>query len=784
MSVEKISKIFEKNFARTLRSLLVSFAFVTSILFCTFLYFGISEARNQADGSIKAYRNNLVSIFILNEQSALDVAISALNEGSSLVHFARDNGQTLGLLAFRAVIETAGKEHGTLIYTIKPMQGLNSWIFGVSIFSWILTLLAVVVAFRRAQIELIESVSVPLELLSEKIRTSATASDKAGFQSHFDTLENPGTQEISDLQDALKRFSNEISEAHETAVSAKQDKAVASMTQMLAHDVRKPFSMFQASLEMIQQCRNASELKMVTQDFIPEINRAMNSVNGLLQDVMEVSSKAVPHLEEVRPEALIETTLVDLFSMQQDSSIALAYDFKNRRAVNADVQKLMRVFLNICGNAAQAMKGKGYIKFATRDLIEGGKDFVEFSILNTGSFIPEQDLSQLFEAFFTKNKKGGTGLGLAIAKKVVQAHGGRIFCRSKKDEAYPQGFVEFIFTIPAGGAVGQPQTAALPNHSSELRSKVMKLNSRVDEDAEQSIGVLELEQKVVQGLKKLGRKLDLLMVDDEQVYKNAIRLHCARSSELSELISISFASGSSEIDVSNLDGAILDVDLERGSLDGFEIASHLRNKFGNAFTCMHSNRTFADDFKRSLNSGADAFLPKPMSYEHFLRFLAQVESRLAAVAVSIPLDRGNQDHPKEEPTGRALKHEKIDTPRQERTIVAVVDDSRLVRTSWTLKLTGIKVVTFESPEAFFVWSDDSRELLPNLKAIVTDFHFDDKSSLTGHDFALSLRQVSDAPIVLCSDGEFEPGILNAFDTRIPKKALELKELEALLSNRT
>lgn len=95
-------------------------------------------------------------------------------------------------------------------------------------------------------------------------------------------------------------------------------------------------------------------------------------------------------------------------------------------------------------NAFQAIDGKGHIWIETKEQ-EG---FMQICIGNEGSHIAEAELSKVFDAFFTSGKKSGTGIGLAIAQKFVQAHRGQIWCESLRDAAFPQGKVEFFFTLP------------------------------------------------------------------------------------------------------------------------------------------------------------------------------------------------------------------------------------------------------------------------------------------------------------------------------------------------
>jgi len=90
------------------------------------------------------------------------------------------------------------------------------------------------------------------------------------------------------------------------------------------------------------------------------------------------------------------------------------------------------VFLNIIVNAAQAIadvvqdgsEGKGIIKVST----SSAGDWVEIKISDSGTGIPEEARSKVFDAFFTTKEVGkGTGQGLAIANNVVvKKHGGSL----------------------------------------------------------------------------------------------------------------------------------------------------------------------------------------------------------------------------------------------------------------------------------------------------------------------------------------------------------------------
>jgi signal transduction histidine kinase len=113
-------------------------------------------------------------------------------------------------------------------------------------------------------------------------------------------------------------------------------------------------------------------------------------------------------------------------------------------SVNIDWQRINQVLHNLLENAV-AHTGKGGI--ITVAAAERG-DWVEISVSDTGEGIPAQDLPNIFERFYRVDRSraratGGSGLGLTIAKRLVEAHGGKIEAQSKLGRGS-----RFSFTIP------------------------------------------------------------------------------------------------------------------------------------------------------------------------------------------------------------------------------------------------------------------------------------------------------------------------------------------------
>lgn len=110
--------------------------------------------------------------------------------------------------------------------------------------------------------------------------------------------------------------------------------------------------------------------------------------------------------------------------------------------INANMQQLNHVFMNIILNAADAMAGKGKLTVKSYQIPSQERIYVEIS--DTGPGIPQEIQSRIFEPFFTTKEEGkGTGLGLSMVYGIVENHGGKITVKSK-----PNKGATFIVELP------------------------------------------------------------------------------------------------------------------------------------------------------------------------------------------------------------------------------------------------------------------------------------------------------------------------------------------------
>ncbi len=254
-----------------------------------------------------------------------------------------------------------------------------------------------------------------------------------------------------------KRFEELSNDLTNTKVASQ----LAQTIQMLAHDFRQPLSLAQSVVNTLSRTNDLSDIKMILEQAVPDIQRSVNNVNGMIAGILEMGSPSLIHQEPVRIESLFQLALQDVVRIHPNQNIAITYTLTHTSLVYVDPLKISRVLANILSNSIQALNRtpQPVLRFSS---MEDG-DWIHLVLGNNGPEIPKDSLPKLFDAFYTSNKKSGTGLGLAIAQKNVLAHGGKIWCVSNEKRG-----VEFHFTLPKHPTQTSLNPVALPGNISEL----------------------------------------------------------------------------------------------------------------------------------------------------------------------------------------------------------------------------------------------------------------------------------------------------------------------------
>lgn len=236
----------------------------------------------------------------------------------------------------------------------------------------------------------------------------------------------------------------ELLVARARAARQEAEAAVRSRDDILAivsHDLRNPLNTISMTLALLEMDLGHEQSR--AQAGI--MRRAIAQMNRLIQDLLDVNQIAAGALV-VRPEPagvaeLVADVRVQLAALALPKGQRLDLPQAVDGLVMADRDRVAQVLSNLVGNATKFTPEGGRIVVTVEVLDEE----VLFCVSDTGPGIELQDLPHIFDRFWQvrRVRRGGVGLGLAISKGIVEAHGGRIWARSR-----PGVGSEFHFTLP------------------------------------------------------------------------------------------------------------------------------------------------------------------------------------------------------------------------------------------------------------------------------------------------------------------------------------------------
>ena len=200
---------------------------------------------------------------------------------------------------------------------------------------------------------------------------------------------------------------------------------VGKMASSIIHDFKTPLSVIQGFVELMSDPETPVERRRQYSDLIQkEVKGFLNSAQGLL-DYARGETRL--NLEEVRINEWLESIADILRNNLAGANIQLQTEFEYRGTVWIDQEKMRRVVMNMVSNAMDAMPDGGSLTISTaRD----GENWL-LKLHDTGTGIPVEQRSKIFDLFASFGKKNGTGLGLAMVMDIVQGHGGDVRVESQ-----------------------------------------------------------------------------------------------------------------------------------------------------------------------------------------------------------------------------------------------------------------------------------------------------------------------------------------------------------------
>jgi PAS domain S-box-containing protein len=193
----------------------------------------------------------------------------------------------------------------------------------------------------------------------------------------------------------------------------------------VAHEIRNPLAAINLNLQVLQRKTPPESTDAV---YVQTAIHGVERIAKIVEATLNFSRPAVTNVQSEDVNALIRSSLEltrSTFSRKTISiNVSLADDLPQ---VALDAKQIQQVLINLLTNAADAIRAKGQITIQSyRELItRRGDQYVVIAVTDTGIGISEEDLTKIFNPFFTR-KAEGTGLGLPITQRIIHQHSGSI----------------------------------------------------------------------------------------------------------------------------------------------------------------------------------------------------------------------------------------------------------------------------------------------------------------------------------------------------------------------
>jgi signal transduction histidine kinase len=261
----------------------------------------------------------------------------------------------------------------------------------------------------------------------------------------------PAAQRSDEMGDLARVFNEMIArlgrlrELEAQLHQSERSAVVGRLASAIAHEIRNPLNYINLTLDHLRSALAPKEpdKRALVDRLTDQLKAEVQRINVRISEFLSYSRPARLELRPLDLPAIVNDALRLVEAQAAESNIETRVEQPDDLAtLHGDPESLRSLFTNLIINGVHAMEGNGAGGRLTVTLANDAPGRVRVDITDTGRGIAAEDISQVFEPYFS-TKDTGTGLGLAIVKKAVDDHGGTITVRSKQGEG-----TTFTITLP------------------------------------------------------------------------------------------------------------------------------------------------------------------------------------------------------------------------------------------------------------------------------------------------------------------------------------------------
>ena len=213
----------------------------------------------------------------------------------------------------------------------------------------------------------------------------------------------------------------------------------------LAHDIRTPLTTVIGYLSLLHEAPDMPEQQK--EKYVKVALNKAERLEKLINELFEITKynahRVIIKKENVDLHCLIAQVIDEIYPTLSANGNTAVFTAEDNLSVNADPEKLARVFSNLLRNAASYSYPQTEITIFAKRL----EHDIQITFENHGKTIPQEQLNSIFEKFnrlddARLSNTGGAGLGLSIAEEIIHLHGGKITASSQNET------IDFVITLP------------------------------------------------------------------------------------------------------------------------------------------------------------------------------------------------------------------------------------------------------------------------------------------------------------------------------------------------
>ena len=262
--------------------------------------------------------------------------------------------------------------------------------------------------------------------------------------------DNKRNDEMGQLSQRFNEMTAELEKTKELEEQLQQSEKSAVIGRLgsaIAHEIRNPLNYINLTLDHLRskfapvEIEKREKFVKLTSQLKAEVAR----INRQISDFLNYSRPAKANLKPLDVRKAIDDSLRIVDGQAAENGIIIGLiEHENVPKILGDPEFLRSVFNNLMINALQSMEKSGG-RLNIKIMPDESGNFVRIEVCDTGSGIREENLTKIFEPYFS-TKETGTGLGLAIVQKIVEVHNGTIDVESKLGEG-----TKFTVRLPKAG---------------------------------------------------------------------------------------------------------------------------------------------------------------------------------------------------------------------------------------------------------------------------------------------------------------------------------------------